>query len=99
MGSVTVGFKPTEPPSPPRLEHVRDLWQLRRPHRPQHVLTASIYETDPSRELHAGFSLTNLIYSELSRTGDGPLEARAEDLRVSLLESGWIVLRATDTRH
>ena len=28
---VTVRFKPAEPPRPPRLEHVRDLWQLHRP--------------------------------------------------------------------
>jgi hypothetical protein len=62
-------------------------------------LTAAIYETDTGRELRVGFSLTNLIHSELSCTGDGPLEARAEDLRVSLLESGWIELRATNTAH
>jgi hypothetical protein len=29
---VSVGFKPAEPPPPPRLEHVRDLWQMHRPH-------------------------------------------------------------------
>ena len=97
---VTVRFTPAEPPLPPRLEHVRDLWQMLRPHRPQHVLTASIYETDTGRELRVGFSLTNLIHSELSRKGDGPLEARAEDVRVSLLESGSMNLEppTRDTR-
>jgi hypothetical protein len=39
-----------------------------------------------ARELRVGFSLANLIQSELSRKGDGPVEARAEDLRVTALE-------------
>lgn len=72
---------------------------MHRPRNPRAVLTAAIYETDTGRELRVGFSLTNLIHSELSRKGDGPLEARAEDLRVSLLESGWIELTANDTAH
>jgi hypothetical protein len=88
--SVTVRFTPLTPPRQPRLEHVRDLWQMHRLQKPQAILTAAIYETDTGRELRVGFSLTNLIHSELSRKGDGPLEARAADLRISLLESGWI---------
>jgi hypothetical protein len=78
-------------------EHVRDLWQMHRPHRPQAILTARFFRPTPAASCASGFSLTNLIHSELSRTGDGPLETRAEDLRISLLESGWIELRATST--
>jgi hypothetical protein len=63
------------------------------------MLTAAISETDTGRELRVGFTINNLIHSELSRKGDEPLEARAEDLRISLLESGWIELRAADTTH
>ena len=43
------------------------------------------------------FSETNLIHSQLSRTGDDPLLERAEDLRLVLLGQGWIELRATST--
>jgi len=32
------------------------------------VLTAAIYQADTGRELRIGFTLTNLIHSELSRT-------------------------------
>jgi hypothetical protein len=46
-----------------------------------------------------GFSDSNVIHSELSRKGDEPLEARAEDLRVSLLGQGWIELRAPSATH
>ena len=38
---VSVRFKPSEPPQPPRLDHVRDLWQMHRPQRPQPILTAT----------------------------------------------------------
>jgi hypothetical protein len=31
----------------------------------------------------------NLVDSLLSREGDSPLESRAEQLRVVLIESGW----------
>ena len=72
---------------------------MHRPHKPQAVLTAAISETDTGLELRIGFSETNLIHSELSRKGDAPLLARAADLRVSLLESRWIELRASDTAH
>jgi hypothetical protein len=68
--AVSVDFKPLAPGPQPRLEHVRDLWQMNRPHRPQHVLTASIFETDTGRELRIGFNETNLIHSELSRKGE-----------------------------
>ena len=64
----------------PRLEHVRDLWQMHRPRNPKAVLIAAIYETDTGRELRVGFSLTNLIHSELSRTDEDALLARAEIL-------------------
>ena len=70
---------------------------MHRLQKPQAILTAAIYQTDTGLELRVGFSETNLIHSELSRKGDGPLESRAEDLRVSLLESGWIELRAPST--
>jgi hypothetical protein len=63
---VTVRFTPPEPPRQPRLEHIRDLWQMHRPQRPQAILTTAIYQTDTGRELRVGFSLTNLIHSELS---------------------------------
>jgi hypothetical protein len=85
---VSVGFRPSEPPRQPRLEHVRDLWQMHRPHKPQAVLTAAIYQTDTGLELRVGFSETNLIHSQLSRTGDDPLLERAEDLRLVLLGQG-----------
>ena len=62
---------------------------MHRPHRTQAILTAAIYETDTALELRIGFSLTNLIHSQLSRTGDDPLLERAEDLRLVLLGKGW----------
>jgi hypothetical protein len=70
---------------------------MHRPHKPQAVLTAAIYQTDTGLELRVGFSETNLIHSQLSRTGDDPLLERAEDLRLVLLGQGWIELRATST--
>ena len=94
---MSVGFKPAEPPPPPRLEHVRDLWQMHRPQKPQAILTAAIFQTDVGRELRVGFSETNLIHSELSRTGDAPLLTRAADLRQVLIEQGWIELIAPAT--
>lgn len=63
----------------------------------QAILTAAIYRTDTGLELRIGFSLTNLIHSELSRKGDAPLLARAEDLGLVLLGQGWIELRAPST--
>jgi hypothetical protein len=85
---VTVRLTPPTPPRQPRLEHVRDLWKLHRPRKPQAILTAVIFQTDIGLELRIGFSLTNLIHSELSRKGDAPLLARAADLRQVLIEQG-----------
>jgi hypothetical protein len=45
---------------------------------------------DTGFELRIGFSETNLIHSELSRSGHAPLLIRADDLRQVLLEQGWI---------
>ena len=78
---MSVGFKPPAPERQPRLERVRDLWQMHRPRNRQAILTAAIFQTDAGRELRMGFTIDNLIHSELLRKGDGPLEARAEDLR------------------
>ena len=76
---------------------------MHRPQKPQAILTAAIFQTDVGRELRVGFTIDNLIHSELSRQGDAPLEARAEGLRLVLLGQGWIELRAADsdaqTRH
>jgi hypothetical protein len=44
--------------------------------------------SDTGLELRVGFSETNLIHSQLSRTGDDPLLERAEDLRLVLLGQG-----------
>jgi hypothetical protein len=96
---VTVRFRPPQSPRQPRLEHVRDLWQMHRPHRPQHVLTPAIFRTDTGYELRIGFSETNLIHSELSRNGHAPLLIRADDLRQVLLEQGWIELIAHRTKQ
>jgi hypothetical protein len=92
---VSVGFRTHEPPRQPRLEHIRDLWQMHRPQKPQAILTAAIFQTDAGRELRVGFDERNLIHSELSRKGDGPLEARAADLRQVLQDQGWIDVTAT----
>ena len=70
---------------------------MHRLQRPEAILTAAIYETDIGMELRIGFSLTNLIHSELSRKGDAPLLARAADLHQVLIEQGWIELRASST--
>ena len=72
-------------------------WQMHRPHRPQAILTAAIFQADTGLELRIGFSDTNLIHSELSRKSDAPLLARAEDLRVVLLGQGWVELVAPAT--
>jgi len=72
---------------------------MHRLQKPEAVLTAAIYQTDTGRELRIGFSLTNLIHSELSRTGDAPLLARAADLRQVFIEQGWIELHTTNTAH
>ena len=65
----------------------------------QAILTAAIFQTDTGLELCIGFSLTNLIHSELSRKGDAPLLARAADLRQVLIEQGWVELSANNTAH
>jgi hypothetical protein len=96
---VSVGFKPPEPERQPRLDHVRDLWQMHRPQRPQAILTAAIFRTDTGFELRIGFSETNLIHSELSRSGHASLLIRADDLRQVLLEQGWIELIAHRMRQ
>lgn len=70
---------------------------MHRPQRRQAVLTAAIYKTDTGFELRVGFSLDNLIHSELSRTDEEPLLARAEDVRLGLMNVGWIELRASST--
>ena len=62
-------------------------------------MTAAIFQTDTGLELRIGFSLTNLIHSELSRKGDASLLARAADLRQVLIEQGWIELIAPSTTH
>jgi hypothetical protein len=49
--NVTVRFTPPTPPRQPRLEHVRDLWQLHRPQKPQAILTAAIFRTETGYEL------------------------------------------------
>ena len=54
---------------------------MHRPQKPQAILTAANFQTDTGLELRVGFSETNLIHSELSRKGDAPLLARAEDSR------------------
>ena len=85
---MSVGFRPPEPPHQPRLEHVRELWRLHRPQKPERILTAGIFQTETGLELRIGFDETNLIHSELSRKGDAPLLARANDLHQVLLEQG-----------
>lgn len=62
-------------------------------------LTAAIFQTDTGRELRVGFSESNLIQSQLSRTGDDALLERAEDLRLTLPGQGWLELRAANTTH
>jgi hypothetical protein len=92
---VSVGSRPSASPPPPRLAHVRDLWLMHRPRKPDYLLIAAIFQSDTGRELHVGFTETNLIHSELSRTGDAPLLARAAALHQVLIEQGWIDLTAT----
>jgi hypothetical protein len=72
---------------------------MHRAQRPQAILTAAIFRTDTGYELRIGFSETNLIHSELSRTGHAPLILRADDLRQVLLEQGWIELIAPPTKQ
>lgn len=86
---MSVGFRPPEPPRLPHLLEVRQLWQMHRPQRPQAILTAAIFQTATGLELRLGFSESQLIHSELSRTGDAPLLARADDLRQVLKDQGW----------
>ena len=89
MVVVSVGFR-KDARQPPRLEHIRDLWQVHRPqHKPERVLAAAIYRTEAGLELRLAFSPTDLVHSELSRTGDGPLLTKARELRAILLEQGW----------
>ena len=95
--SMTVGFHPAVP------DHYRgsstyatcgrciDRTATARPDRGD-------FQTDTGLELRVGFSETNLIHSELSRTGDAPLLARAADLRQVLIEQGWIELIAPATQ-
>ncbi len=49
---VSAGSKPTEPPRQPRLEHVRDLWQMHRWQKPEAILTAAFFR----RTLRQSFS-------------------------------------------
>jgi hypothetical protein len=69
---------------------------MHRPHRPQHVLTAAIFQNDVGLELRVGSS-EQPDSRELSRKGEAPLLARAENLRLVLLGQGWIELKAPAT--
>ena len=86
--SMTVGFHPTAPGPLPRLEHIRDLWQMQSTAQAAARTDRGDFQTDTGLELRVGFSETNLIHSELSRTGDAPLLTRAADLRQVLIEQG-----------
>ena len=72
---------------------------MHRLQKPEAILTAAICQTDTGCELRIGFSLTNLVHSELSRTGDAPLLARAADLRQVLLEQSWFELIPPPTKQ
>jgi hypothetical protein len=80
---------PGRRPDPPAPTVVRELWTLHKP--PNRTMTATICVTAAGRELRIfhGASSDNLWRSLLSRTGDGPLEAHAEEARTALIAVGW----------
>jgi hypothetical protein len=58
---------------------------------PNKTVTAGIYENVYGHELRVyyGSNENNIVMTELSRTGDAPLESRASELRITLEEVGW----------
>jgi hypothetical protein len=73
----------------PKLELARTLWTLTRP--PNKTIIAEIFDVETGRERRIRYGdEQNLLDSLLSRSGDGPLEERAAELRAVLLEKGWV---------
>jgi hypothetical protein len=73
------------PPCETKLELAHSLWT---PAKPQRSVAAAIYVTAAGREWRVSYGTPdNLLDSLLSRTDDGPLEARAADVRAVLEES------------
>ena len=76
-------------PDPPAPVFVRNLWTLTKP--PNRTITADICEHAVGRELrmYQQGNPDNIWRTLLSRTGDGPLEAHAEEARTVLVAVGW----------
>ena len=79
--------RPHTVPAAPRL--IRTLCVMTR--RPNKSVTAGIYEHPLGRELRVyyGQDENNIVSTEVSRTGDGPLEHHASELRIVLESTGW----------
>ena len=71
------------------LELVRTLWMMRSAVGKE--ITAAIYAVATGQELRVSLG-PELVESRLSRTGDGPLEARADELSALLVSKGWAML-------
>jgi hypothetical protein len=69
---------------------------MHRPQRPQAILTAALFRTDTGYELRIGFNDTNLIHSELSRSGHAPLLLRADDAIMRNHQAAITILKALE---
>ena len=76
--------------TPAKLELVRVLRTMRSTVGKE--ITAAIYAVATGRELRVSLG-PELLESHLSRGGDGPLEARADELSALLVSKGWAVPR------
>lgn len=67
-------------------EDTRTLWTMTKGDR---SIAAAIYVTNVGRELRVTLGEAELLDSMLSRTGDEPLEQRADEMRRALEDKGW----------
>jgi hypothetical protein len=79
-------FRGRYQPAGVRMELSRVLWAMRSG--VGREITAAIFNVVTGRELRVTLG-EELLESRLSRAGDGPLEARAAEVRALLATRGW----------
>src|SRR6185436_4217345 len=75
-----------------QIEFSRSLWTMRSTVGKE--ITAGIFNVATGRELRIALG-EELLESRLSRGGDGPLEARAAEIRTLLSTRGWSAAAGT----
>jgi hypothetical protein len=86
---TTPGLADTLLPLPPKPRLLRILWRLRGPSR---TIVAEIHRHPVGRELIVGFEdagEAGIIETRVERGDGGALEARAAEIRTTLVAKGW----------